>query len=142
MIEDVDGVMVAAPADPKLAHDCYVVQTDELAPVVREFVSRWSRSRPSDSGQPIVGQKLSRRPATFVTANDWLAQETGLPRHTIQAIQRGSRRRRYTSLAEADAIVTAIGVPHLISGPATGPVSLVASGAIRVIEHPRGCHRC
>lgn len=139
MIEDVDGVMVPAP---KLrAHDCYVVATDDLAPVVRGFVSTWNRTRPNDSGQPLPGQRR-RRSSSFVSAVDWLAQETGLPRTTLKDIQRGSRRRRYTPLAEADAIVTALGRPDLIAPAAATSASLVASGAIMVLEHPYGCRRC
>lgn len=136
MIEDVDGTMVPADA-PVAARDCFVVATAELSPLVRTFVSDWNRGRPPDGGKVTAGRQRRRR-ATFVGAYAWLEQESGVVQSTLRDIYRGPARRRWTPLQEADAIVTAIGRPDLISSPAA-PASLVASGAIRVVQHPRGC---
>lgn len=135
MIEDVDGVMVPA-GPPVMARDCYVVATRELSPVVRAFVTDWQQRRPSDGGRVTAG-RVRRRHATFVGAYSWLAQESGVPEATIRDVHRGEARRRWTPLAEADAIVTALGRPDLLA-PAE-PQALVASAAISVVPHPRGC---
>lgn len=135
MIEDVDGVMVPRPS-PLMARDCFVVATSELSPVVRAFVTDWNRRRPSDGGKVTVG-RVRRQRATFVGAYSWLAQESGVSEATIRDVHRGEARRRWTPLAEADAIVTALGRPDLLVDAPTP--TLLASASIRVVPHPRGC---
>lgn len=134
MIEDVDGELV--PAGSRVAaRDCFVVDTGDLQPVVRAFVAAWGRQRPSDGGKVTAGRQR-RRTATFVSAYSWLEQESGVPQSRLRDVYRGPARRRWTPLAEADAIVTALGRPDLLTSDAG---ALVASGAIRVMPDPRGC---
>jgi hypothetical protein len=123
-VEDVDGVM--ASATKLAASDCYVVATDELSVIVRAFLEDWGRSRPAGDGGRIDGGERQRR-ATFVGAVAWLSAESGLTESTIRDVCRGSARRRWTPLAEADALVTAIGRPDLLAG-----------GELRVVERPAG----
>lgn len=139
MIEDVDGVLVEAPAEPRLlAHDCYVVATADLSPIVRGFVDDWNRRRPSDGGKLTRGRARRRR-ATMYGAYAWLAQESGLPVETLKNIARGPSRRRWTPLQEAEAIVVAaLERPDLIA-PQGAAVSLTAGGALQVVPDPRGC---
>lgn len=139
MIEDVDGVMVPA-VSPVAARDCFVVDTGELQPLVRAFVAAWGRQRPSDGGMVTTG-RARRRTATFVSAYTWLEQESRVPQSRLRDIYRGPARRRWTPLAEADAIVTALGRPELLAAHGAG-TALVASGAIRVVPDPRGCNGC
>lgn len=121
MIEDVNGELVPAekPAQPRaLARDRYVVETSDLTPVVRGFVSTWKQSRPSDAARFRSGEASLTASAgsTFVGPYDWLSQESGVDRETLRNIARGPSRRRFTSFAEAEAIlVTALERPDLLA---------------------------
>ena len=130
MIEDVDGVMVPAPEQHAVvAHDCLVVETDALSSVVSSFVADWQRRRPSTASQFTTGRRRATA-SSFIGPYDWLAQESGLTADRLRDIKRGSARRRYTPLREAEAIVVqALERPEMLTG----------SGALRVFPHPRGC---
>lgn len=101
-----------------IARDGCVVDTEPLSELVHGFVSRWNRDRPQRSGQ---FRKRSAAPAAAkeqqpdvdpIGAVAWLAQETGLPRDTIQNIAARPPRYRTTGLAIADSLVSALGRPE------------------------------
>jgi hypothetical protein len=98
-----------------------VVETAALAGMLRDFVARWNNERPVTTGQFAGDRRCEVSP---IGAVSWLAQETDLPKRTIQRVVAGTR--RTTELRVADALVQAIERPDLFH-----------DGTLRIRPNPR-----
>lgn len=95
-----------------------VVDAAPIVELVRGFVADWNATRPPEppegnrrpsSTSPERGTAV---PLLFFGAVVWLAQETGIPKSTIQKISQG--RMRVVGLSVADRIAQALDRPELL----------------------------
>lgn len=99
------------------ARDGCIVDSEPLAIVVCCFVDAWHRDRPSTGGQ--FAQDGRRTEVAPVGALDWLALESGVPKHVIAKIATRDRfghpkpRTPRTELRVADALINAMERPEL-----------------------------
>jgi hypothetical protein len=89
-----------------------VVCREPLRQIVNRFVAEWRVQRPARAGQfAPTGTKGDRASLTFVGAVDYLADNSGVPRGTIENITRSKSRSPVVPFDVADALVAAIGDP-------------------------------
>ena len=98
----------AARVPSGIKRDPCVVDTPPLAAELQAYVKRWRRDRPTTTGQFAGTNRCDCSPLGAVS---YLAQETGLPKRTIQRVVAGTR--MTTELRVADALVWAIEQPQL-----------------------------
>lgn len=104
------------------------VPTDALTPLVQGFVQDWNRQRP-DAGQRAIQATHERGEVRSMGAIRWLEQETAaagaaVSKHQLERIARG--RTRTTDFSTADAVLTALGLPHALHD---GSVPVVGGAA-------------
>lgn len=110
-------VQTTSPRRRRQPRDGCVVPTEPLADLIRGFLVSWSRERPANHGRYSADE--ARTEVTFVGGEEWLAQESGLPRDKIQSVRQ--RRQPHTELYVADALTAAIGRPDVLCALPVSP---------------------
>ena len=76
--------------------------------MLRHFVVAWTATRPTTGGS---GARVAVD-VPFISPLQWLSNETGIPKKTVQNVMRG--RAITTELRVADALIAAIGCPEAL----------------------------
>jgi hypothetical protein len=109
-------------ADRRAEQDDEVVCREPLHHIVTVFVARWNRDRPPMGGQ-WAGADRARSAAAHVSALEYLSENSGVPRGTIENLTRSKARSPVVPYDVADALVAAIGCTDVMFDGTLEPTS-------------------